>query len=289
MIPGIVQSQLLGAAEEPVFDGSIYAEYLVNKPSVGDGWIPEDTHYTDDGFTTVAEVDDPIGGLSGTGGVHDATQTNSSLRPYLRESGGKKYFDLQTINYAWSVPGSGSPIGSFKYLHNDTGDAYVIIACSVRDDSSNPNTTSYILSTFGAGSSATGALIRYDDRASLSRDDRVGYVAGRSSSGIYAADQTSANDKLMSQTDAVIELIKDGAQYEMFVNGESVFSGTLSSPSSSAEQYDLHIGTLAGLAGYSIQGKLYGLFVAGTLPDSGERDTFQSDMAARCLTPPTMS
>lgn len=254
-----------------------YASFLSGKS--GDAWLADGTHYTDTGRTTVANVGDTIASLSGAAGAYNASQSTSTARPTLSETSSKRYLSFDGGD--GMVAGSA---GNWNYLHNGGGNAYMCAA--IRFGNVVDPATGYIIaSTYEGNTIQVGWTAFYEDRAVVPANNSLRTLISRGVNGSPAIDTKSSDGTLLPQTDVIVEYIKTGASISYYINGASVISATLTSPSASNSLSGLHIGQLSSGA-LRLLGRIYGLIVCDSVPGSSDRSSIQSDMSARCVTPP---
>lgn len=256
--------------------GFNYSAFLSGKS--GDVWLANGTHYTDTGRTTVASVNDTIASLSGEGAQFNAAQAISGSRPTLRESSAKRY-----IEFDGGDDMSAGSSGNWDYLHNTAGNGYMCIAVQV-GSSSNPDAIYAIACTNGFGTGQIGIATAYEDRVAAGVNDAFRSLISRGVTGSPAIENVGQNNVFPAQTDVILEVVKSGSSFEQFVNGVSVFSGTMSGSSDSNSTNALFIGSAAG--SFRMIGRIYGMMVVNSVPGTSDRAAIQADMSARCITPP---
>jgi hypothetical protein len=254
-----------------------YAAFLSGK--TGDAWLADGTHYTDTGRTTVANVNDTLASITGEGTQFNANQSTAGARPTLRETSSKKYFEYDGGDT--SIAGA---VSNWNYLHNSAGNAYACFAISI-GNSSDPNVIYGLFGTQNITSGGTGLSVSWDDRSSVSRNESIKVIVANNTGGSpVGLDVNAANGTTPPQTDCIIEYIKTGSSIEVFRNGVSILSGTITSPTAVNSTQPLHLGSSGG--GFPMVGRIYSMIVCDTQPSSGDRTLIQEDMSARCVTPP---
>lgn len=253
-----------------------YAAFLSGKS--GDAWLADGTHYSDTGRTTVANVNDTIASLSGAGAQFNAGQATSGDRPTLREASSKRY-----IEFDGGDDMSAGAAGNWNYLHNTSGNGYMCIAIQV-GASSNPDAIYALACTNGFSTGQVGIATAYEDRVAAGVNNAFRSLVARGATGSPALENVGQDNVFPAQTDVILEVVKTGTSFQQFVNGTSVFSGTLSGPSDGNSTSALFIGSAAG--SFKMIGRIYGMMVVNSVPGAGDRAAIQADMSSRCITPP---
>lgn len=264
-----------------------YATFLgASSPSIGgDAWLARPTgHFQDSARTTVATVGDPLGSVTGEAGQFNAQQVLSGSRPVLRADAGKYYFDpAGSPGGQYLIAGTTS---SWNYLHNGTGDGYAIYAVRY-GSSSNPNQLFVPAATFDSSSANVGWMFFFDDRASVPYNNALRIFISRGQLGAPAVNDSVEGSPVATppNTDLVLEFIKQGTAFNLYVNRIHALAGTLSSPSAANSTSALHLLNSASL-GTDGDFRTYGIMVCNRVPNPTERAAIQSDMAYRCANPP---
>ena len=138
----------------------------------------------------------------------DLVQTTTSLQPSIVENGAVNLENgkptLKNDGTKWmEVPDS---IGDFNFLHNGTKSGVFTVARVA--DSSNPDASYCLYSTFTGATAAIGTLLTLDDRSSLSRNDAYRMVVGRAVNGQYAVNNLK-NDVLSFNVQHLISTLFD--------------------------------------------------------------------------------
>lgn len=85
-----------------------------------------------------------------------------------------------------------SSTASFNYLHNATGGTMLIVWKP--DTSSNPDAIRWLLNNSNNSSANTGISLSFDDRSSVSRNNRISMIVNRGASGVSTSSVVSNND-----------------------------------------------------------------------------------------------
>lgn len=253
-----------------------YAGFLSGK--TGDAWLADATHYTDTGRTTVASVNDQVASLTGAGAQFNFAQATSGVRPILRETSSKRYLEFDGARDMTAGANS-----NWNYLHDGTGNAYIAVAIQV-GNSSNPDQIYAIGATYNFGTGNVGFAFAYEDRVAAGVNNAFRVQIARGSLGSPALENVGQNNVFPAQTDTILEIVKTGTSFQQLVNGTSVFTGTLSSPTSVNSRVALHLGSAN--TSFRLVGRVYAMMVCNAVPDSTQRAAIRADMSARCITPP---
>lgn len=264
-------STLTGGITVPFDYSTIFAG-----AEAGEVWLPDGTsHFQDAARTTAAGADDPIGSASGDQAHFNANQSDAGLKPTLRQDAGGKWYFEHAGDYL--VAGA---VSDWIYLHDSGQNAYICAAVSF-GAVANPDAIYSLAGTSAFSAASQGGVLAWDDRSSASFNERLRYYVA--TGGIQRYD-VGANDVLAPQTDAFIEIIRNGTTITGYVNNVQAFTGTQSGTASSNSANPLAIGAVGGGA-FPLTGRIYGLLITDTIPSAVNRQAIQADMNARLVTP----
>jgi hypothetical protein len=123
-------------------------------------------------------------------GAPAAAQSTAASQPAYNASGvnGRGSVDFDSTESLVF----GSSTASFNYLHNATG---ATIFCVWKPDAaSNPDAIRYLLNNTNNSSANTGISLFFDDRSSVSRNNRIFISINRGASGAATSTVTTNND-----------------------------------------------------------------------------------------------
>jgi hypothetical protein len=119
-----------------------------------------------------------------------AAQSTAASQPAYNSSGvnGRGSIDFDSTESLVF----GSSTASFNYLHNSTG---ATIFCVWKPDAtSNPDAIRYLLNNTNNSSASTGISLTFDDRSSVSRNNRILHSVNRGASGAATSSIITNND-----------------------------------------------------------------------------------------------
>lgn len=250
----------------------------------GVAWLADATHYQDTGRTAIAAVGDGVGSLSGTGGAYHAAQGTAGAKPLLQQASGKKYLRFDGVDDYLTADGGST---TWDFFHVTGGVAYLAMAVKIAPSSANPDKLHVLLGSNRLTAAETGFGVFFDDRSAFGYNNSYRVLVGNGNSSSAALDASIA-DALPPQSDCVLEIIRNGAAVSYYRNGTQLYSGSYGPTTTSSAPRSLVIGAIANLSGFS-ELNVYGVLLANTNPSAANRTTIQSDMAARCVNPPTIA
>ena len=173
---------------------------------------------------------------------------------------------------------------AYNFLHNGDGGCVFIIS---KTRLSNPDATYRLISSWAA-TTDVGFAIRYDDRSSVSRNDRILTEVTRGVSGTYSAFNFSSDNAfpadnwntLVSIIDTdVTPTVSDRSL--MYVNNGTVIdnnTSTLSSSLSNATHY-LNIGRTASTGVFPFDGDVARVIIINSIPTPTQLTKFYQRVA----------
>lgn len=213
--------------------------------------------------STVSEWRDKSGA-----GAPAAAQSTAASQPAYNATGvngrGSVDFD-STESLVFS-----SSTASFNYLHNATGSTMFIVWKP--DTSSNPDNLRYLLNNTNNSSASTGISLFFDDRSSVSRNNRIIYSVNRGVSGQSTCSITTNNDFVVAANAFfVFSVVSDTANATaasrlfLYHNGASsgVANTLTNAASTGSASHNLTIGNFGG--GGSLASVAEILFYQGAL------------------------
>ena len=210
---------------------------------------------------------------SGTG-APAAAQSTAASQPAYNASGvnGRGTVDFDATESLVF----GSSTTSFNYLHNATG-ATMFVAWKP-DTASNPDAIRYLLNNTNNSSSSTGIGIFFDDRSSVSRNNRMSFNVNRGVNGQSTSSVLTNNDFVTAANSffvfsAVMDNSNATAASRLFLYSNGTSSGVANTSTNAAAtgnaSQNMTLGNFGG--GGSLASIAEILFYQGVLSASSRR------------------
>lgn len=248
-------------------------------------WTPADladlfAWYKADAITGLSDGDPVSTWSDSSGGGYNLTQT-STARPL---------YQTNTLNGLPVVEFDGtddylaaSTAANWKFLHDSTGSSLFIVLKA--GTSADPNAAYAALGTHGGTTTDVGINVLYDDRSSLSRNDRILSLVNNGSGSFFVLN-VSSDDAFDANTYGVVSVVSDPAnatladRSSIYVNGGTAITNNSSSGSASTSNpsYALHVGS-QGNGNSKLSGGIAELVICDAVLSSTDREKVEGYLA----------
>ena len=176
-----------------------------------------------------------------------------------------------------------STAADWKFLHYSTVSSLFIVLKA--GTSADPNAAYAALGTHGGTTTDIGINVLYDDRSSLSRNDRIVSLVNNGSGSFFVLN-VSSDDAFDANTYGVVAVVADPAnatladRSSIYVNGGTAITNNSSSGSASTSNptYALHVGS-QGNGNSQLLGGIAEVVICDAVLSSTDREKVEGYLA----------
>ena len=258
---------------------------VLHWPGGGGSWDPSQLSsvaawYDADAITGLSNNDPVSTWADASGNGYNLTQT-STKRPTYKTStlNGLPVIEFDgTDDYL-----AASTAADWTFLHDSTGSSLFVVLKA--GTSANPNAAYAALGTHSGTTTDVGINLLYDDRSSLSRNDRMVSLVNNGSGSFFVLN-VSSDDAFDANTYGLVSVVSDPAnttladRSSIYVNGGTAITNnsTSGSLSTSNPTYALHVGS-QGNGNSKLLGGIAEVVICDAVLTSTDREKLEGYLA----------